>query len=84
MPEADAFNTTAEHPADIAAELQDGIGVLLHVAGSQSTIEPEEIGWIARKLSDAVQRLPRSLTHGRKEPQPRAKTTGSQGAAHQV
>ena len=46
-----------EQPGDILNELQDGIGVLLHVAGSQSTIEPEEIGWIARKLSDAVQRL---------------------------
>jgi len=61
MPEAEAFNNIAtieiDDPDYIIGELRAGVGVLLHLAGSGNTVEPEEISFIAEKLSQLVDRL---------------------------
>jgi len=38
-------------------ELRSGIGVLMHMSSSQHEIEPDEIAFLADKLSEAVEKL---------------------------
>ena len=61
MPGAEAFNNIAsieiDDPDYIIGELRAGVGVLLHLAGSGNTVEPEEISFVAEKLSQLVERL---------------------------
>ena len=70
MPKDDAFNNTSEHPEDIIAELRAGLGVLSHLGASLHEVTPEEIGFLVDKLSETLNRLQRSLTDKRGEPQP--------------
>jgi hypothetical protein len=64
MPKASAINTTeateTEHPQDILDELQAGIACLLQLSVSP-TMQPEEVGFIARALDATRERLQAAL-----------------------
>ena len=77
MRKADVFNITAmprlDDPRarlDLIDQLYAGVGVLRHVGGSESAIEPKEIAFISEKLHETLNELQRSLSHERREPQP--------------